>query len=103
GCGAWSQGPVLLEALNILEGLDLRTAGHNSPDYVHTVAEALLLAFADREAYIGDPRQVDVPLAGLLSKAYAARQRARIGRRAACNRGWTRRTQAPWPPASARA
>ncbi len=69
---------MLLEALNILEGFDLQAMGHNSPDYIHTVVSALDLAFADREAYIGDPRFVDVPLATLLSKEYAARQRGRI-------------------------
>ncbi|MBX6342594.1 MAG: gamma-glutamyltransferase, partial [Thermomicrobiaceae bacterium] len=78
GCGPWCQGPVLLEALNILEGYDLPAMGHNSADYIHTVSQALDLAFADREAYFGDPKLVDVPIDGLLSKAYAARQRERI-------------------------
>jgi gamma-glutamyltranspeptidase/glutathione hydrolase len=78
GCGPWCQGPVLLETLNILEGFDLKAMGHNTPDYIHTVIGALDLAFADREAYVGDPRFVDVPLATLLSKEYAARQRGRI-------------------------
>ena len=78
GCGAWCQGPSLLEALNILEGCSLRAMGHNSPEYVHTLTEAFKLAFADREAFIGDPGFVRVPLAGLLSKAYARVQRERI-------------------------
>src|SRR5262249_15982377 len=68
-----SQGIVLLIALNILEGFDLRSFGHNSADYLHLVAEALKLAFADRDQYIADPRYVkDIPVAGLLSKEYAA-------------------------------
>ena len=77
-CGAWCQGPVLLEMLNILDGVDLRGMGHNSVDYIHTVTEAMKLAFADRERYFGDPRFVDVPLAALLSPPYAAERRARI-------------------------
>jgi gamma-glutamyltranspeptidase/glutathione hydrolase len=75
GCGAWSQGPMLLEALNILEGVDLATMGHNSPAYVHALTEALKLAAADREAYFGDPDFVDVPLDILLSKDFAAARR----------------------------
>ncbi len=77
-CDAWCQGIVLLETLKILEGYDLRNLGHNSPDYVHTVIESLNLAFADREAYVGDPKFVHVPTQALISEAYAARQRARI-------------------------
>ena len=77
-CGPWSQGPVLPEALNILSGFDLPALGQNSPAYLHLVVEALKLAFADREAYIGDPAFVDVPLDALLSPDYAARQRERI-------------------------
>jgi gamma-glutamyltranspeptidase/glutathione hydrolase len=77
-CDVWCQGIVMLESLKILEGIDLAALGHNSLQYVHTVAEALALAFADREAYVGDPKFVDVPTALLLSDEYAARQRARI-------------------------
>jgi gamma-glutamyltranspeptidase / glutathione hydrolase len=77
-CDVWCQGIVLLESLKILEGFDLQAIGHNTPQYVHTVAEALNLAFADREAYVGDPRFVNVPRELLLSHHYAARQRARI-------------------------
>lgn len=73
--GFWTQGPVLLEMLNLLEGFDLRALGHNSPDYVHTVVEAMKLAFADRDCYYGDPSFVSVPTE-LLSKEYATvRQR----------------------------
>jgi gamma-glutamyltranspeptidase/glutathione hydrolase len=76
GCGPWSQGPMVLEALNILEGLDLRGMGHNSTAYVHAVTEALKLAAADREVYFGDPDFVDVPTEILLSRDYAAKRRA---------------------------
>ncbi|HEY8368587.1 MAG TPA: gamma-glutamyltransferase family protein [Thermodesulfobacteriota bacterium] len=85
-CDVWCQGITLLEALAILDGFDLAALGHNSPAYIHTVAEALNLAFADREAYVGDPAFVDVPVAGLLSADYAARQRARIDPRRAFGR-----------------
>lgn len=78
GCGAWSQGPMVLEALNILEPLDLAAMGHNSAPYVHAVTEALKLAAADRERWFGDPDFVDVPLDVLLSKDYAARRRAAL-------------------------
>jgi gamma-glutamyltranspeptidase/glutathione hydrolase len=76
--GFWAQGPVMLEALNILEGYDLHAMGHNSPDYIHTVVEALKLAFADRDRYYGDPDFAKVPAAELLSKEYAAGRRALI-------------------------
>ncbi|HEX2325201.1 MAG TPA: gamma-glutamyltransferase [Chloroflexota bacterium] len=74
-CGPWCQGPSLLLALNLLEGLNLRGMGPGSAPYLHTVAEALNLAFADRHAYFGDPDFVDVPLRGLLSKEYAGARR----------------------------
>ncbi len=77
-CDVWCQGIVLLEALKILEPMDLAALGHNSVAYIHTIASALNLAFGDREAYVGDPKFVDVPTAQLLSDEYAARQRARI-------------------------
>jgi gamma-glutamyltranspeptidase/glutathione hydrolase len=72
-----SQGPVLLEALNILEQFDLKSMKHNSADYIHTIVEALKLAYADRDTYYGDPGFVQTPAEGLLSKAYA-RERARL-------------------------
>jgi gamma-glutamyltranspeptidase/glutathione hydrolase len=78
GCGAWSQGPMVLEALNILEGIDLTGLGHNSSGYVHALTEALKLAAADREAYFGDPDYEDVPLNILLSKEFAATRRAML-------------------------
>ena len=77
-CDVWCQGISLLETMKILERIDLQALGHNSPAYVHHVAEALSLAFADREGYVGDPRFVDVPVSGLLSDDYAAEQGARI-------------------------
>ena len=72
GQDTWTQGPLLMQALNILERFDLRAMGHNSPEYIHTVTEAVKLAFADREAYYGDPDYATVPIGGLLSKEYAA-------------------------------
>jgi gamma-glutamyltranspeptidase/glutathione hydrolase len=72
-----SQGPAELFMLNILEGYDLKRMGHNSPDYIHTSAEALKLAFADREQ-LGDTDFVHIPFEGLLSKAYAVERRKLI-------------------------
>ena len=69
---------MLLQALNLLDAATLRDFGVNSLDYIHTVTEALKLAFADRERYYGDPRFVDVPLAHLLSQSYAAERRKLI-------------------------
>ncbi len=77
--GPWTQGPVFLQQLALLEGFDLRSMGHNSADWIHTIVECAKLAFADREAYYGDPDFVDVPLADLLSSDYAAERRASIG------------------------
>ena len=73
-----SQGPVLLEALNILEQFDLKSMKRNSADYIHTVVEALKLGYADRDSYYADPAFVRVPSEGLLSKAYARERAARI-------------------------
>ena len=78
-CSTWTQGPVFLQQLNLLEGYDLASMGHNSAEYVHTLVEASKLAFADREAYYGDPDFDDVPLDALLSKEYAAERRSLIG------------------------
>jgi gamma-glutamyltranspeptidase/glutathione hydrolase len=77
-CQPWSQGPVFLQQLRILEGLDLRRMGHNSANYVHHSVEAAKLAFADREAYYADPEFEQVPLDGLLSNRYADLRRALI-------------------------
>ena len=73
----WTQGAVFLQAANILESFDLRAMGHNSPQYIHTITEAVKLAFADRDAYYGDPKFSDVPMDALLSKEYAA-ERAKL-------------------------
>lgn len=73
--GTWNQGGVVPITLQILEGIDLKSMGHNSAGYIHTVNQAIELAMADREAYFGDPAFVDVPLEGLLSKEYAAERR----------------------------
>jgi gamma-glutamyltranspeptidase/glutathione hydrolase len=72
-----SQGPILLQALNILEQFDLRAMKRNSADYLHTVVEALKLAYADRDSYYADPAFVEVPGEGLLSKPYA-RERSKL-------------------------
>ncbi|MGH7028798.1 MAG: gamma-glutamyltransferase, partial [Stellaceae bacterium] len=77
-CGAWCQGPVLLQSLALLEGTDLTGLGHNSADYIHRLAEALKLAFADREAYYGDPALVEVPIETLICEDYAAERRKLI-------------------------
>ncbi|HEY4088020.1 MAG TPA: gamma-glutamyltransferase, partial [Bryobacteraceae bacterium] len=77
--GFWSQGPAMIEALNILSGYDLTAMGQNSADYIHTLVEALKLAYADRDTYYGDPKFVKVPAATLLSMEYAAERRAEIG------------------------
>ncbi len=69
-CGPWTQGPVLCQALRLLEGFDLKKMGYLSADYVHAVVEALKLALADRDEYYADPNFVDVPLAALLSDEY---------------------------------
>lgn len=76
--GFWTQGPAMVETLNMLEGFDLKKMGHNSPAYIHTLAEALKLALADRDRYYGDPEFVKIPMAELLSKDYAALRRPLI-------------------------
>jgi gamma-glutamyltranspeptidase/glutathione hydrolase len=76
--GFWSQGPAMLETLNILEPYDLQAMKHNSADYIHTFVEALKLAYADRDTYYGDPKFNHIPTATLLSKEYAAERRKLI-------------------------
>ncbi|HEY5838373.1 MAG TPA: gamma-glutamyltransferase, partial [Pyrinomonadaceae bacterium] len=73
--GFWAAGPMLIEVLNLLEGYDLKKLGHNSPEYIHTVTEALKLGFADRDRFYGDPKFVKIPAQQLLSKNYAAMRR----------------------------
>jgi gamma-glutamyltranspeptidase/glutathione hydrolase len=77
--GPWGQGPVFLQQLAQLDGLDLAAMGAGSADFIHAVTESTKLAMADREAWYGDPRFSDVPLDGLLSAEYAAQRRALIG------------------------
>jgi gamma-glutamyltranspeptidase/glutathione hydrolase len=83
-----SSGTTLIQALNILEGFDLRTRGAGSSSAIHRIAEALKLSFADRNYWIGDPDFVEVPVTRLTSRAYAEELRGRI------NPGWWQR--APW-------
>ena len=90
---SWTQGISLLQALAILEGFDLAALGHNSPQAIHLQVEALKLAFADRERYVGDPAFVDVPFDGLLSGEYAALRRTLIN---------PDRAQAAYPPGDPR-
>ncbi|HKE28178.1 MAG TPA: gamma-glutamyltransferase [Bryobacteraceae bacterium] len=73
-----SQGPTELIALNLLEGYDLKKMGLNSADYIHTTVEAIKLAMADRDTYLGDTDFIQIPFAGLLSKEYAAGRRKLI-------------------------
>jgi gamma-glutamyltranspeptidase/glutathione hydrolase len=76
--GFWSQGPSMIEALNILEGYDIQGLKLNSADYIHTLVEALKLAYADRDTYYGDPKFNKIPTETLLSKEYAAQRRKLI-------------------------
>lgn len=78
-CGGWTQGPVLLQALQMLRGDDIAGMDPVGPEFVHLVTEALKLAFADREAYLGEPNAVDLPMKTLLSTAYGAARRGEIG------------------------
>ncbi|NSW54791.1 MAG: gamma-glutamyltransferase [Armatimonadetes bacterium] len=71
-CNTWTQGPVLCQTLRLLEGWELRGLGHLSADYIHTVTEAMKLAYADRDTYYADPDFADVPLQQLLSDEYTA-------------------------------
>ena len=77
-CGPWCQGPMLLQVLNLLESYDLMAMRDDMPTYIHTVTEAVKLAAADREAYYGDPKFIDVPMDTLLSKDYAGLRREMI-------------------------
>lgn len=81
--GPWGQGPVMLQQLALLEGFDLDSLRPGSADWVHLIAETSKLAFADREAWYGDPRFTEVPLADLLSAQYTAARRALIDHDAA--------------------
>ena len=78
-CGPWTQGPVLLQSLRMLEGTGLAELEPNSADFVHLVTEALKLGFADRDSYYGDPNFSEIPLEHLLSKDYGTARRELIG------------------------
>ncbi len=77
-CGPWCQGPLLAQTIRLLDGIDLGALGHNDPAYIHMIVEAFKLAYADRHAYVGDPRFVDVPIAGMLDDTYIAERRKLI-------------------------
>jgi gamma-glutamyltranspeptidase/glutathione hydrolase len=81
-CGPWSQGPAFLQQLALLQGFDIGMMDPVGSDFIHTVVESAKLAFADREAYYGDPDFVTVPVETLLSRDYASTRRALIGDRA---------------------
>jgi len=76
-CGAWCQGPIFIEVLNLLENKNINNMEHNSANYIHTLVESIKLAFSDRHFYLGDPDFVNVPLKGMLSKEYA-RERSKL-------------------------
>ena len=76
--GFWTQGPAMVQTLNLIEHYDLKAMGHNSPAYIHTLTEAMKLALADRDRYYGDPDFVKIPMKELLSKDYAALRRPLI-------------------------
>lgn len=71
-CNTWTQGPVLLQSLKLLEKFDLKSMGFFSPDYIHVIVETMKLAYADRDKYYGDPAFVKVPLKKLLSDEYTS-------------------------------
>ena len=77
--GFWSQGPAMIETLNILSGYNMAAMKFNSTDYIHTLVEALKLAYADRDTYYGDPKFVKIPVETLLSMRYADERRKLIG------------------------
>jgi gamma-glutamyltranspeptidase/glutathione hydrolase len=81
-CSSWTQGPVFLQQLSILEGMDLKQMGHNTSEYLHNWIECAKLAFADREAYYGDPTIDQVPFDILLAKEYGNQRRELIGSQA---------------------
>ena len=78
-CGVWSQGPVMLQALRMLEGTGIGDIDPMGADFVHLVTETMKLAFADREAFYGDPLHTEIPVETLLSPAYAERRRKLVG------------------------
>ena len=85
-CPPNGQGLIALLALNILEAYDLKSLGHNSPEYLHLLIEAIKLGFADSRRYVADPDFVDIPLEGLLAKSYAEQRRKLIDNNRAARR-----------------
>lgn len=79
-CACWTQGPMMLQVMNLLEPFDMGRFTHNSSEYMHMVIEAFKLAYMDRHTFYGDPTMVKVPAKGLLSKAYAEERRTLIDR-----------------------
>ena len=75
----WGQGPVFLQQLALLSDMDLGSLEHNGPEYIHTLVECAKLAFADREAWYGDPDFVEVPVQDLLAASYNADRRSLVG------------------------
>jgi gamma-glutamyltranspeptidase/glutathione hydrolase len=104
--GPWTQGPVFLQQLALLEGFDLHAGEMADAELVHTVTESAKLAFADREAWYGDPEFVEVPMAQLLEAGYAAERRRLVGARASAElrpgRPGGRPPQMPWASGLAR-
>jgi len=82
-CGPWNQGPVMLQALAVLDHFAIEKLRPDGPEYLHLLIEAMKLAFADREQYYGDPRQIEVPIDALLSTEYARERAALIDRQQA--------------------
>ena len=96
-CGAWSQGPVFLQQLALLQGFDIGAMDPLGPDFIHTVVECAKLAFADREAFYGDPAFWNVPLGALLSGEYNDARRALVGAQASTElRPGSIAGQSPW-------
>ena len=96
-CGPWSQGPVFLQQLALLGGFDLAAMDPGGPDFIHTVTECAKLAFADREAFYGDPAFTDVPLTHLLSKSYNDHRRTLVTGQASMDlRPGTIEGHTPW-------
>jgi gamma-glutamyltranspeptidase/glutathione hydrolase len=97
--GPWSQGPVFLQQLKLLEGFDLENLDPTSAEYIHTVVESAKLCFADRDSYYGDPEAISVPMMELLSSQYADERRKLIGRDASLDfRPGSVEGSAPWIP-----
>ena len=96
-CGPWSQGPVMLQQLALLAGFDIAAMDPVGPDFVHTVVECMKLAYADREAFYGDPDFTDVPMETLLSREYNDERRRLVGAEASYDlRPGTVANRSPW-------